>query len=101
MVTSQTRIRTENETSKILWDFEIQSDPSFLAGASVKEQEKRIWYLVDFAVPADPRVKTRNKYLDLTRERKKYWNLKVTVIPIIIGALKTDMKRKKTGGTEN
>ena len=46
---------------------------------------------MDFAVPADHRVKLKenekkDKYLDLARELKKLWNMKVTVIPIIIGA---------------
>ena len=46
----------------------------------------------DFAVPADHRVKLKenkkkNTYQNLVRELKKRWNLKVTVIPIVIGAL--------------
>ena len=52
---------------------------------------------MDFALLADPRVKLKesekkNKYLDLTRELKKLWNMKVTIIPIIIGALVTVTK---------
>ena len=47
--------------------------------------------MVDFAVPADHRIKLKesekkDKYLDLTRELKKLWNIKVTIIPIMIGA---------------
>ena len=33
-----------------------------------------------------------NKYLDLERELKKLWNMKVTVVPIVIGALGTITK---------
>ena len=49
---------------------------------------------MDFAIPADHRVKQkesrkRDKYLDLARELKKLWNMKVTVISIVIGALDT------------
>ena len=29
------------------------------------------------------------KYLDLARELKKLWNMKVTIVPIVIGALGT------------
>ena len=52
---------------------------------------------MDFADPADHRVKVkerekRYKYLDLPRELKKLWNMKVTVIPIIIRALCTVTK---------
>ena len=39
----------------------------------------------------------RDKYLDLTREGKKLWNLNVTVIPIINGALGTATKRLVQG----
>ena len=47
---------------------------------------------MDFAVPADHRAKLkesekRDKYQDLTRELKKLWNMKVTVIAIATGAL--------------
>ena len=47
---------------------------------------------MDFAVPVDHREKikeskTRDKYLDHARELRKVWNMKVAVIPIVIGAL--------------
>ena len=46
---------------------------------------------------ADHRVKLkegkkRDKYLDLARELKKLWNMKVIEIPIVIGALSTVSK---------
>ena len=52
---------------------------------------------MNFAVPADHRIKfkeseKKNKYLDFIRELKKLWNMKVTFIPIIIGALGTVTK---------
>ena len=34
----------------------------------------------------------RDKYLDLARELKKLWNIKVTIIPIVIGAFGTVTK---------
>ena len=48
--------------------------------------------MVDFADPADHRVKLKesekkDKYLDLARELKKLWNVNVTFIPIIIGSV--------------
>ena len=36
--------------------------------------------------------KKKDKYQDLARELKKLWNMKVTVIPIAIGALGTITK---------
>ena len=59
-----------------------------------KKKKKEICKIVDFAVPADLRIKLkecekRDKYLDLARELKKLWNMKVTIIPIVIGAFGT------------
>ena len=34
----------------------------------------------------------KDKYLDLAREMKKLWNIKVTIVPIVIGALGTITK---------
>ena len=34
----------------------------------------------------------KDKYLDLARELKKLWNLKVTIVPIVIGAFGTITK---------
>ena len=47
--------------------------------------------------PADHRIKLkecekRDKYLDLVRELKKLWNMKVTIITIAIGAFGTVTK---------
>ena len=34
----------------------------------------------------------KDKYLDHTRELKKVWNMKVTIVPIVIGTLGTISK---------
>ena len=52
---------------------------------------------MDFAVPASQRIKLnesekKDKYLDLARELKKLWNMKVTIIPIVIGTYGTVIK---------
>ena len=53
---------------------------------------------MDFAVPADYWVKLKesvkiNNYLDLVRElEKKLWDMKVTVVPLVISALGTVTK---------
>ena len=57
----------------------------------------RICKIVDFAVPADHRIKLKecekkDKYLDLAKELKKLWNMQVTIIPIGIGAFGTVTK---------
>ena len=86
----------ENDTHKLLWDFDIQTDHLISDRRPDqiiinKRKKKRICKIVDFAVPADYRIKLkecekRDKYLDLARELKKLWNMKVTIIPIVIGA---------------
>ena len=88
----------ENDTYKLRWDFDIQTDhlisarrPDFII------INKNICKIVDFAAPADYRIKLkeiekRDKYLDLARELKKLWNMMVTIIPIVIGAFGTVTK---------
>ena len=68
----------------------------------LQQQQKRTCWIVVFAIPANHGIKLkesekRDKYLDLAREVKKQWNMKVTVIPIIIGALGTIIKELVQG----
>ena len=69
----------ENETHKVLWDFEMRTDHRISARwpGLVIVNKKRTCPIVDFAVPTDHRVKLkeiekRNKYWDLAREQKIY-----------------------------
>ena len=90
----------ENETYKLLKDFEIQTDHLISARRPdliIINKKVRTCRILDFAVPADHWVKPkvcekRDKYLDLARELKKLWNRKVTIIPLVIGALHTVTK---------
>ena len=90
----------ENATHKLLWDFNIQTDhliPARRPDLIIINKKKRTYKTVDFAVPADHRIKLkecekRDKYLDLAREVKKLWNMQVTIIPIVIGAFGTVTK---------
>ena len=57
----------------------------------------RICKIIDFAVPADHRIKLKgcekkDKYIDLARELKKLWDKKVTIIQFVIGAFGTVTK---------
>ena len=87
----------ENDTQKLLWDFDIQTDHLISARRPdliIIIIKKKICKIVDFAVSADHRIKLkecekRDKYLDLARELKKLWNMKVTIILIVIGAFGT------------
>ena len=60
-------------------------------------KNKRTCKIVDFAVPADHRIKLKewekkDKYHDLTRELKNLWNMQMTIIPIVIGVFGTVTK---------
>ena len=85
---------------KLLWDFDIHTDHLMSArwpDLIIINKRKRICKIVDFAVPAEHRIKLKecekkDKYLDLARELKKLWNMKVTIVPIVIGALGTIIK---------
>ena len=90
----------ENDTHKLLLDFDIQTDhlisarrPDFIV--IYKKKRKRICKIVDFAVPANYKIKLKEsekkgKYL--AWEFKKIWNIKVTIIPVVIGAFGTVTK---------
>ena len=63
----------------------------------INKKKERICKIVEFAVPADHRInlkesKKKDKYLDLARELKKLWNMKVTIVPFVIGVLGTVTK---------
>ena len=61
------------------------------------KKKKRTHRIVDFAFSTDDRVKLKESekkdmYLNIFRELKTPWNMKVTVIPIVIGVLGTVIK---------
>ena len=51
----------ENETYKLLWDFDIHTDHLISARRPDlnQQQKKRTWKITDVAVPADHRVKLK------------------------------------------
>ena len=63
-----------------------------------KEKDKtRTWRTADFAVAVDHRLEIKesekkDNYLDLTKAPRKLQNMKLTVIPIVVGALETVFK---------
>ena len=85
----------ENDTHKLLWDFDIQTDQLISARRPDliiinNKKKKKICKIFDFAVPADHRIKL--KECEKKDELKKLWNMKVTIIPIVIGAFGTVTK---------
>ena len=94
----------ENDSHKLLWDFNIQTDqliPARRPDLIIINKKKGICKIVDLAVPADHSINLKesekDKYLDLAIELKKLWNMKVTIVPIVIGAYGTITKRLLKG----
>ena len=95
----------QNGTHKFLWDSDIHMNHLISARRSdriITNKKKRIYKIVDFAVPADHRIKRKecekkDKYLDIARELKKLWNMKVSIDPIVIGAFGTMTERLLKG----
>ena len=100
MIYAQPRIcpgEWDAQTPLGFWDTNRSPNLSQTARYYNNQQKKKTCKIVDFTVPADHRMKLKegeknDKYLDLTRVLKKLWNIKVTFIPIIIGALGTVSK---------
>ena len=78
-------------THKILWDVEIQTDQLFSARKpdlviiNPHQKKKRSYSRPNFIVSVDLKEKIKeseksDKYLDLAREPKKLWNMRLTVI---------------------
>ena len=69
----------KDNTHKLLWDFDIHTDHLISARKPdliTINKKKRTCKIVDFAVPADHRIKLKecekkDKYIDLARELKK------------------------------
>ena len=88
----------ENDTLKLLWDFDKHRDhlistrrPDLII---INKKKKRICKIVDFALPADHWIKLKecekkDRYLNLASELKKRKTLKVSIVPIVIGAFGT------------
>ena len=66
----------------------------------VVDKVKKTRTIIDFAIPYDSKVNNKEmekieKYQDLARELRKLCNMKVKVIPIIIGTLGTTPRQVK------
>ena len=92
----------ENQAHKVIRVFDIEIDhlistrspDRMIVNNNNNKRNKKTCRFVDFVVPYDHRLKIkesekRDKYQDSLGNKKKLWNTKVTVIPIVIGALWT------------
>ena len=87
----------ENDKCKILWHFAIQTETEIehrRPDIVVIDKEKREGKIIDIAVPGDQNIKVKEiekitKYQDLRLQVQKLWDVKVTVIPIVVRVLGT------------
>ena len=86
---------TENQEVKILWDFDIRTDRHITARRPdivVIDKSKKTALVIDIAVPDDRNISTKEhekitKYQELRVEIARLWNVRVEVVPVVIGAL--------------
>ena len=83
-----------------MWNQLVRTDrtiPNNKPDIIIPDNEKRTCILIDAAVSADSNVIKKEaekllKYKDLTIEIQRTWNVKTTVIPVIIGATGTPFR---------
>ena len=76
-----------------MWDFSIQTDyviQARIPDLVVVDKKERSCKIIDFAVPGDCRIEEKEKdmivkYQDLGMELQKIWNVKVEIIPLVVG----------------
>ena len=78
-----------------MWDFSIPTDHVIEARRPelvIVDKKERICKIIEFAVPVDSRIEEKEKdetekYQDLGGELQKIWNVKVKIMPLVVGSL--------------
>ena len=78
-----------------MWDFSIQTDhviEAWRPDLFVVDKKEKSCEIIDIAVPRDSKIEEKEKdkigkYQDLGRESQKIWNVKVKIIPLVVGSL--------------
>ena len=76
-------------THKLLWDFNIQTDnliPARKPDIIIINKKERICREISINLKECGKM---DEYLDLAKELKKLWNMKLTIVLIVIGAFGT------------
>ena len=84
-----------------MWDFSIQTDhviETQRPDLVVVDKKERSCKIIDFAFPGDCKIEEKEKdkiekYQDLGRELQKIWNVKMKIIPLVVGSLGTIPKQ--------
>ena len=86
----------KNENT-ILWDYSIITDKKILANRPdvvIHDRKSKTCMLIDASVPDDKNIALKeaekiSKYKDLEIEINRMWNVKIKVVPVVVGALGT------------
>jgi len=74
----------------VLWNQAVHTVTANRLDIIIKNKKEKTCTLVDVAIPADRNVQKeaekKLKYKSLGTEIQRMWNLKCTIIPVIIGA---------------
>ena len=76
-----------------MWDCSIQTYHVIEARRPdlvLVDKKRGTCKIIDFAIPGDSRIEEKEKekvekYQDLRRELQKIWNVRVKVIPLVVG----------------
>ena len=58
----------------------------------VVDKKRRTCKIIDFVVPGDSRIEEKEnvkieKYQDLRRELQRIWDVRVKIVPLVVGSL--------------
>ena len=90
-----------NSNTKILWDVEIDGKVKHnRPNITIKEKNAMEWCFLHVTVSQDHRVTERknkkvDNYLELAEKARTERHVKVKIIPIVIGAMRTILKQLK------
>ena len=78
-----------------MWDFSTQTDHLIEAQRPdlvVIDKKDRSCKIIDFAIPGDSRIEEKEKgkiekYQNLGGELKRTWNVKMRIVPLVVGSL--------------
>ena len=84
-----------------MWNFSIQTDhviEAWRPDLVVVDKKRRTRKIIYFAVPGDRKIEEKEKekigkHQDLRRELQKIWNVKVKIIPLVVGSLGAILKQ--------
>ena len=89
----------------VLWNQAVHTDREVTTNRPdiiIKNTKEKTFTLIDVAIPADrnvvqKEVEKKLKYKNLCVEIQRMWNLKCTIISIIIGATSNEKLKEKFG----